>query len=65
MNTARKIEPVSFPPYRRKGDRNRAIGLVVQRVERDYSPRLRRINYALIAAAALLLINGVVISLAF
>ena len=62
MNTARKIESNCHPRYRRRSDRVRALSLAMQQVEREHDGRLRRMALTLGAAAALLLINGVVIT---
>ena len=63
MNTAEKIESVKYPPYRREGDRVRAVHLAVQQVEREHAVRLRRMGLLLGGAAALLLVNGLLIVL--
>ncbi len=63
MNTAEKIESVNYPPYRRQGDRVRAIYLAMQQVEREHAGRMRRMTLMLGGAAALLLVNGLLITL--
>ncbi len=63
MNTAEKIESVNYPPFRRHKDRVRAISLAVQQVEREHAVRSRRMGLLLGSAAALLLLNGLLISL--
>lgn len=63
MNTAEKIESVNYPPYRRQGDRVRVINLAMQQVEREHAGRMRRMTLMLGGAAALLLVNGLLITL--
>ncbi len=63
MNTAKKIESVKYPPYRRQGDRVRAVNLAMQQVEKEHAGRIRRMALILAGAASLLLVNGLIISL--
>jgi hypothetical protein len=62
MKPALKIESISHPPLRRQGDRIAAVSLVIQRVEREHAGRLRRIAMLLAGAAALLIINGILVA---
>ena len=62
MNSPRKIERADYPPFRRRSDRVRALSMAIQQVEREHDGRLRRMALLLAASAALLLINGVVVT---
>ena len=62
MNTARKIESVTYPRYRRHSDRVEAVRQVVAQVEREHAPRQRRMLLLMAGAAALLLLNAILIA---
>lgn len=61
MNTARKIESSSYPPFRRQSDRVDAVNQAIARVEREHAGRRRRLTIMLVAAALLIVVNGIVI----
>jgi hypothetical protein len=65
MNTAQKIESDinPHPQFRRHNDRVAAINGAMQRVEREHASRLRRMTMLLAGAAALLVVNGLFITL--
>ena len=65
MNTAQKIDSETnlHPQFRRHNDRVVAISTAMQRVEREHAARLRRMTLLLAGAAALLVINGLLITL--
>ena len=62
MNTARNIESDSHPQLHHQSDRVAAINLTMQQVEREHASRVRRMAILLGGAAALLIINGIVIT---
>ena len=62
MNTAEKIE-YKYPPFRHQKDRVKAINQAMQQVEREHASRMRRMTMILVGAAALLLVNGLLIAL--
>lgn len=62
MNTAKKIESASYPKYRRRSDRLRAVSLTLQRVEQAHISRQRRLALMLGTATVLLLLNGLLIA---
>jgi type IV secretory pathway component VirB8 len=61
MNTAQKIESFAYPAFRRHSDRMATVTRAIQRVESAHASRQRRLALLLIGAAALLIINGIVI----
>lgn len=61
MNRSSKNDSFTYPALRRHGDRARVIAEAVQRVECDHAGRLRRMTRLLVGAAALLIINGVLV----
>jgi len=63
MNSARKIASNRYPPFRRHSDRVEAINLATQQVEREHAMRMRRMFVILASAAAILLLNGVAVTL--
>lgn len=61
MNTAEKIDRKKSA-FRRQGDRVKLIQHAMQRVEREHATRMRRMSLVLVSAAALLLVNGLLIT---
>lgn len=61
MNTVQKIESFTYPSFRRHSDRLLAVSQTMQRVEQEHARRLRRMTLLLASAAALLVINGVLV----
>ena len=62
MNTVRKIESDSHSQFHHQSDRVAAVNLTIPRVEREHASRVRRMAILLGGAAALLIINGIVIT---
>lgn len=62
MNTARKIEYSNYPPFRRQSDRTLSINRTIQQVERGHGARLHRMVLVLGSAAAVLIVNGILIT---
>lgn len=62
MNAARKIESSNYPTFRRQSDRTLAVALTIQQVEREHGARLHRMVLVLGGAAAILIVNGILIT---
>ena len=60
MSSVHKTSNISYPPFRRYGDRDRSLYVTLEQADRGHRSRLRRLAVVLLAAATLLLINGVV-----
>ena len=61
MNTAKKIEYLNNK-RRKLWAKHNTIGTMVQKVEKAYAPRTRRMFLALGIASAILVVNGLVVT---